>query len=331
MRCRRSCRRPRTPASVARARLPAGYARWTCLRSGLQPSSSLSTVVRACSPSAVSAPSVVPDEVVYSDLAKSIAAGGFPSVRGVHELGWGVVYQSLIAPAWVVFDDPVHAYHAALIVNALLMSLAAVPAYFLARMFVSERASVVVAAATVLVPSMSYTGLVLTENACYPAFRPGRAPHRTGAALAVAREPGGRTPRARARLPDADPGHRAGRRLPGRRRDVRRDPAARAVAGRICDGSSRPRPRRSSCRSCRCSCRSPVATALFGWLGARSSTFDDFHPAEVPQWFVFLIAGLVLYVAVIPVAATAVLCGLGLRARQPRSACDCSPLWPCRR
>ena len=85
----------------------------------------------------VPAPTMVPDEVVYSDLAKSIAAGGFPSVRGVHELGWGLVYQALIAPAWVVFDDPMHAYHAALIVNALLMSLAAVPAYFLARMFVS--------------------------------------------------------------------------------------------------------------------------------------------------------------------------------------------------
>ena len=51
----------------------------------------------------------------------------------------------------------------------------------------------------------------------------------------------------------------------------------------------------------------------FGWLGARSSTFNDLHLAEVPQWFVFLVAGLVLYVAVIPAAATAVLCGLGLR------------------
>ena len=131
---------------------------------------SLSTPLRGVLSLGVPAPSVVPDEVVYSDLAKSIAAGGFPSVRGVHELGWGVVYQSLIAPAWIVFDDPMHAYHAALIINALLMSLAAVPAYYLARMFVSERASVVVAAATVLVPSMAYTGFLLTENACYPAF-----------------------------------------------------------------------------------------------------------------------------------------------------------------
>ena len=111
---------------------------------------SLSTALHGVLSLAVPAPSVVPDEVVYLDLAKSIAAGGFPSVRGVHELGWGVVYQSLIAPAWIVFDDPMHAYHAALIINAILMSLAAVPAYHLARMFVSERASVVVAAARCL-------------------------------------------------------------------------------------------------------------------------------------------------------------------------------------
>ena len=50
------------------------------------------------------------------------------------------------------------------------MSLAAVPAYLLARMFVSRRASVVVAAMTLLVPSMAYTGVVMTENACYPVF-----------------------------------------------------------------------------------------------------------------------------------------------------------------
>ena len=130
----------------------------------------VSTVIRAVLSLGVPAPSVVPDEVVYSDLAKSIAAGGFPSVRGVHELGWGVVYQMLIAPAWLLFDDPVRAYHGALVINSLLMSLAAVPAYFLSRMFVSARSSIVVAAATVVVPSMSYTGFVLTENACYPAF-----------------------------------------------------------------------------------------------------------------------------------------------------------------
>ena len=50
------------------------------------------------------------------------------------------------------------------------MSLAAVPAYLLGRLFVSRRSSILVAGLAVLVPSLSYTGAVLTENACYPVF-----------------------------------------------------------------------------------------------------------------------------------------------------------------
>ena len=50
------------------------------------------------------------------------------------------------------------------------MSRAAIPAYLLARLFVPRRDAVVVALLTVLVPSMAYTGVVMTENAFYPAF-----------------------------------------------------------------------------------------------------------------------------------------------------------------
>ncbi len=70
----------------------------------------------------------------------------------------------------MLFDDPVWAYHAALVINALVMSLVAVPAYLLARLFVAPRLSFVVAAMAVLVPSMTYTGVLMTENAFYPAF-----------------------------------------------------------------------------------------------------------------------------------------------------------------
>ena len=79
---------------------------------------------------------ILPDEIVYSELAKSIAAGGRPAIRGVPVFGWGEVYPTLIAPAWALFDDPVRAYHVALGINALVMSLAAIPAYLLARLFV---------------------------------------------------------------------------------------------------------------------------------------------------------------------------------------------------
>ena len=130
----------------------------------------ISTAIRASI--AVSSPSpwILPDEILYAELAKAIAAGGEPAVRGVPTLTWGVVYPLVIAPAWAVFTDPMTAYHAALAINALVMSSAAIPAYLLARMFVGSRPAVVVASMTVLVPSLSYTGVVMTENAFYPLF-----------------------------------------------------------------------------------------------------------------------------------------------------------------
>ena len=113
---------------------------------------------------------MLPDELVYSDLARSIAAGGRPAVRGVPVFGWGEVYPSVIAPVWALIGDRYAAYHVTLVVGAVVMSLAAVPAYFIGRMFVSRRSSLLVAALAVIVPSLSYTGAVLTENACYPVF-----------------------------------------------------------------------------------------------------------------------------------------------------------------
>src|SRR5262249_30723910 len=62
------------------------------------------------------------------------------------------------------------AYGVAKAINTVVMSLAAVPAYFLARSVVRPRLALVVAALTVAVPSMVYTGTLMTENAFYPLF-----------------------------------------------------------------------------------------------------------------------------------------------------------------
>ena len=55
-------------------------------------------------------------------------------------------------------------------VNAVLMTLAAVPAYAIARRVVSLPLALLVALLAVSVPSMLYTGTLMTENAFYPAF-----------------------------------------------------------------------------------------------------------------------------------------------------------------
>ena len=115
-------------------------------------------------------PWIVPDELIYSELAKSLGSGALPAVRGEVTWGYGILYPLLISPAWAVFDDPSRAYVAAKVVNSVLLSVTAFPAYFLARKFVEARAAVAVAAFSVFVPSMLYSGTLLTEVALYPVF-----------------------------------------------------------------------------------------------------------------------------------------------------------------
>ena len=94
-----------------------------------------SAMARAALGLGLDAPWIFPDEIAYSELARSLAETGRPAIRGDWVFGWGEVYPALIAPAWLVFDDPVSAYRAALVINALVMSSAAIPGYLLARLF----------------------------------------------------------------------------------------------------------------------------------------------------------------------------------------------------
>ncbi len=118
---------------------------------------------------AASSPWIFPDELIYSELAKSLALGSVPAVRGSAELGYGLVYPGLISPAWLS-THVVSAYVVARLVNTAVMTSASVPAYLLARRFVSRHSALGVAILTVLVPSMAYVSTLLTEVALYPAF-----------------------------------------------------------------------------------------------------------------------------------------------------------------
>jgi hypothetical protein len=129
----------------------------------------LSAALHAALALRVQSPWIVPDELIYAELAKSIAGGGLPAIRDEVTFVYGVGYPALIAPAWLL-DDVESAYAVAKVLNAALMSLAAIPAYFLARRFVDERSALVVAALAVGIPSLLYSGMLLTEVALYPTF-----------------------------------------------------------------------------------------------------------------------------------------------------------------
>lgn len=115
-------------------------------------------------------PWIVPDELIYAELAKSLGDGGLPAIRDEVTFAYGIGYPALLAPVWAVFDDVTTAYAVAKVLNALILGLTAVPAYLLARRFVAEVPALFVAALSVAVPSMLYAGTLLTEVALYPAF-----------------------------------------------------------------------------------------------------------------------------------------------------------------
>jgi hypothetical protein len=117
------------------------------------------------------APFIFQDELLYSELAKSLGTTGHFAARGVPgTLGVGVAYPALISPAYAVFGDLAHAYAGVKAINSALMSLAAVPVYLIARRLLPPVASLAAAAITLAMPWLVYTTLVMTENGFYLAF-----------------------------------------------------------------------------------------------------------------------------------------------------------------
>ncbi|MGI8974890.1 MAG: hypothetical protein ACR2HI_12050, partial [Gaiella sp.] len=73
------------------------------------------------------APFVFVDEAIYSELARSFADGEGYAIRELPVSGYSLLYPVLIAPAYGLHDGLVDAYGAAKAINAVVMSLAAVP------------------------------------------------------------------------------------------------------------------------------------------------------------------------------------------------------------
>ena len=113
-------------------------------------------------------PYIFVDELIYSELAKSLVDTGSFAIRGVPVHGYSILYPALIAPAYWLFDALPNAYAAAKATNAIAMSLAAVPAWLLARRVMGRLLALLAAVIAIAVPSMAYTATIVTENLFYP-------------------------------------------------------------------------------------------------------------------------------------------------------------------
>jgi hypothetical protein len=129
-----------------------------------------SAIFRAVLGRDIVAPFIMVDEVIWAELARGLADAGEPLLRGQPDPGYSIVYPLLLSPVYAVFESLPQAYEWVKGLNAVLVSLAAVPAYFLARRVVGAGLSLLAALLAVAVPSLAYSGTVMTENVFYPLF-----------------------------------------------------------------------------------------------------------------------------------------------------------------
>jgi dolichyl-phosphate-mannose-protein mannosyltransferase len=128
----------------------------------------------ACFDGALALPMRVPrifgDELIYWELSRGFAWTGHFTVRGGSAPRYGVVYPALLAAAQRIGGDQAAAYAIAQGLNAVMFSLAAIPAYAIASRVLERRHALLTGLLAVVIPSSVYVSLIMTENAFYPLF-----------------------------------------------------------------------------------------------------------------------------------------------------------------
>ena len=127
----------------------------------------LSTAFRAWAAVEVPVPWIAPDEMVYGMLGRSLWLHGSLAI-----LGGPTPYYSLLTPLLAGFPLAAFGlgtgYDLLQGLQALVMSLAAVPVYLWARTLVPRWSALTAAALTLATPVLAYSGLVMTEVLFYP-------------------------------------------------------------------------------------------------------------------------------------------------------------------
>ena len=127
----------------------------------------LSTTLRWWAAERIPTPWIAPDELLYGLLGRSLWEHS-----NLDLLGEPTRFFSLVTPALV--GGPLRlgnletGYDLLKGLQALVMSLAAVPVYLWGRAFLTRLGALAAAALTVAIPGLVYSGLIMTEVAFYP-------------------------------------------------------------------------------------------------------------------------------------------------------------------
>jgi hypothetical protein len=276
-----------------------------------------STFLRIVSGVQTAAPWIFPDELIYSELARSFANVGHFQVSGepFSAYAYGPLYPILIAPFYRFAANPAEAYAWVKAFDAFLISTAAIPAYLIAGRFLKRNLALLGAGATVLLASTVYASKLMTESLALPVFmwtvlaivhaveRP--RPRRTALALLLIAVAVLTRAQMIALLPTLVSARLLFPRLtragsPKRIRSGNRAwVAAVSIIGVVVLSSA------------------AVSTGL---LGNRGGVLDRLHPAEAPKWLVYHLAELDLAVGVMPLGAFVLLAILVFRRKLPSAS-----------
>jgi hypothetical protein len=115
-------------------------------------------------------PFVMPDEVLYSNIARSLISGDGVSLRNQSITYTNLLYPILISPIYA-FARAGAQFRMILFFNAVVMNLAIFPTYQIARRFTENRKAIwAISVISIMIPDMVMANRVMTEAVVYPLF-----------------------------------------------------------------------------------------------------------------------------------------------------------------
>jgi hypothetical protein len=126
-----------------------------------------SALVRFWAGTRVTTPWINPDEIIYGESAKSLYRDGSFEILG-RRLGFlSLIYPALVGPL-LARADLERWYQWTKLLQALVMSLTAVPVFVWAREVGARGWALTASLLTLTLPGLAYSGLLMTEVAFYP-------------------------------------------------------------------------------------------------------------------------------------------------------------------
>ena len=127
----------------------------------------VSAAVRGWAALGVPSPWYIPDEVTYAELGRSLYEHGRFDIFGGTPGFYGVVYPAFVGLPLSLADVQL-GYDVLRVLQALVMSLVAVPVYLWGRALMGRGWALVAAALSLAAPGLAFAGFVMTEVVFYP-------------------------------------------------------------------------------------------------------------------------------------------------------------------